>query len=194
MQKGVLIVTAQLLVAVALGCGNSGSSGTGVSNGPAEATSGDSEDTPKTGAAEQVPEAAGPEETSEVEPGGSPRAAATLSAAGTLPEAPTYPGSAQFCRGSLSGAPGPSGEGGGHISWEAYHSDDLPTRVVAHYMATLGSQHHKTKEDGHTWHIPLNGGESIIGVWPATAKGPWSEFDPPPSHARTIIMISVYAD
>lgn len=107
-----------------------------------------------------------------------------------LPQVKPYPGSIQFCREHIVGAPQPDGTPGAHIEWTAYHSTDPQEKVAGHYVKTLGAEgHHKERADD-VWRLPVDKPTRVLHVIPAPGELPSNKCKPAPASARTVILIS----
>jgi hypothetical protein len=114
---------------------------------------------------------------------------ATQPGKSAAPDVKPYPGSREFCREHIAGAPR-GDQAGAHLSWTGFHSSDPPEKVVSHYMKTLGPGHHRTVGSANVWRFPLDEPTVVVSVTHPEGGFPRGQCRPPPESARTIVIIS----
>lgn len=125
-----------------------------------------------------------------IERGGGPVIEARTSKG--LPEASLDPPSdaVELCSGHVTGAPLPDGRPGPHITWTLYTSTEARPALVERYQDALGDEGHSADPDCDTWKRPADRPEGVVEVCELTAEGPWSDCPPPPTGARSRILVS----
>lgn len=98
-----------------------------------------------------------------------------------------------LCGGHVTGAPQPDGSPGPHITWDAYTSRRGTSTVAAAYRKSLGTQFHRVNGACETWRFPLDKPVRVLEVCPVSENGPWSQCEPIPADAKSIILISTMA-
>jgi len=104
------------------------------------------------------------------------------------------PDAVRFCGGHVTAAPTPSGLPGSHIVWDAYYSlldlDELARAYPTRYPAPERTHEGACIE----WRLTEVQPRRVLEICPPDAEGPWTECEPPPPEAKSIVLVSTLTE